>query len=205
MKAPHREAIHCVPRIPKYVFSLGLTVLVSFPGGSSLADEKVWASLKDGGKVVLMRHAHVDLGAGNPLRLEPGNCDAEVNLSRRGREQARRIGEAFRVRGIPVGDVLASPYCRAIDTGTRAFGKATPAQFLVVPQAAPAEQAALNTEQVFRLIAQHRGRLNLVLITHQPNIELISLEGTEQGEFVVLKPREGSDFDVVGKIFIESE
>ena len=93
-----------------------------------------------------MRHAHVDLGAGHPLRLEPGNCDAEVNLSRRGREQAKRIGEAFRVRGIPLGDVLASPYCRGIDTGTRAFGKATPAQFLVVPEAASAEQAGLNTQ-----------------------------------------------------------
>lgn len=197
--------IHRVSRLPKWVFSLGLTVLVSLPGGSSLADEKVWASLKDGGKVVLMRHAHVDLGAGNSLRLEPRNCDAEVNLSRSGREQAKRIGEAFRMRKIPVGDVLASPYCRAIDTGTRAFGKATPAQFLVVPQAASAEQAALNTEEALRLIVQHRGRLNLVLITHRPNIELISLEGTEQGEFVVLKPREDSDFDVVGKIFIEAE
>jgi phosphohistidine phosphatase SixA len=191
----------------RYVFAFGLTVLFLFSGELSLADEdeRVWAALKEGGKVVLMRHAHVDLATGNPLKLEPGNCDAEVNLSRRGREQAKRIGEAFRARGISVGDVLASPYCRAIDTGMLAFGKATPAQFLVVPAAVPAEQEPLNTESALQLIAQRRGPLNLVMITHRPNIELISLEGTEQGEFVVLKPREGHDFDVVGKIFIGTE
>ncbi len=187
------------------VLALGLVILASSHGGSSLADEMVWAALKEGGRVVLMRHAHVDLTIGNPLKLEPGNCDAEINLSRRGREQAKRIGEAFRARGISVGDVLASPYCRAIDTGMLAFGKARPAQFLVVPAAVSAERASLNTESALQLIAQHRGRLNLVMITHRPNIELISLEGTEQGEFVVLKPRKRHDFDVVGKIFIDVE
>ena len=43
------------------------------------------------------------------------------------------------------------------------------------------------------------------MITHRPNIEQISLEGTEQGELVVLKPKGGGDFDVVGKIFFAVE
>ena len=191
--------------LSRFVFAFGLTVLLSFSGESSLADERVWAALKEGGKVVLMRHAHVDLGAGNPLKLEPGNCDAEVNLSRRGREQAKRIGEAFRARRIPVGDVLASPYCRAIDTGMLAFGRATPASFLVVPEAVSSERAKLDTEQTLQLIAQLKGPRNLVMITHRPNIEQISLETTEQGELVVLKPKEGGDFDVVGKVFFAVE
>lgn len=58
-----------------------------------------------------MRHAHVDVRGGIG-RHEPGNCAVEVNLSNRGVDQARRIGEAFRIRGILVGNVLANPYCR---------------------------------------------------------------------------------------------
>jgi hypothetical protein len=39
----------------------------------------------------------------------PGNCAEEVNLSSRGVEQAKRIGETFRAHGIVVEDVLTSP------------------------------------------------------------------------------------------------
>ena len=81
------------------------------------ADEAIWSALKDGGKVVLMRHAAVDRSSGNPTLHTSGDCSKELNLSKLGREQAKRIGEMFRARGIFTGDVLASPYCRTMDTG----------------------------------------------------------------------------------------
>lgn len=184
----------------------GLTVILSFPGEPLLADdEKVWAALEKGGMVVLMRHTHVDLGAGNPLILAPGNCAAELNLTRRGREQAKRIGEAFRARHILIDDVLASPYCRSLETGILAFGRATSASFLIAPPAVSEERAALNTEHALQLIDQHKGPSNLVMITQEPNIANIILESAEQGELVVLKPKDGTDFDVVGKIFFAVE
>jgi phosphohistidine phosphatase SixA len=179
-----------------------LILLAPSPGGAR-ADEAAWAALKDGGKVVLLRHSQVD-SAGNPLRHEPGNCGVEQNLSGRGREQAKRIGEAFKARGIAVGDVLSSPYCRTMDTGMLAFGKATPAPFLVVPESVAADLAARNTQTALQRIAQHSGPLNLVLISHLPNVEVISLERIEQGELVVLKPRDGRDFDVVGRILVRA-
>ncbi len=37
-------------------------------------------------------------------------------LSDSGRAEARRIGQAIRNLGIPVGQVLASPYCRTMET-----------------------------------------------------------------------------------------
>src|SRR5262245_11468974 len=95
-------------------------------------DAQLWAALKQGGKVILLRHTHVDIREGIG-HLAPGNCAEEVNLSSRGVEQAKRIGEAFRARNIAVGEVWTSPYCRCVDTGMLAFGRATPVQFLRPP------------------------------------------------------------------------
>ena len=106
-------------------FLLCLGVLLAFSSGCALADdEQVWAALKEGGKVILLRHTHVVIREGIGV-LAPGNCAAEVNLSPRGLDQAKRMGEAFRAHGIAVGEVLTSPYCRCMDTGKLVFGHAT--------------------------------------------------------------------------------
>lgn len=112
-----------------------VAILLAVSVGRALADdEHIWAALKQGGKVILLRHTHVDIREGIGW-LAPGNCAAEVNLSPLGVEQARRIGEAFRTHSIAVGEVLTSPYCRCIDTGKLAFGRATPVTYLMPPGA----------------------------------------------------------------------
>jgi phosphohistidine phosphatase SixA len=162
-------------------------------------DERVWAALKQGGKVILLRHTHVDIQEGIG-RLAPGNCVEEVNLSVSGVEQAKFIGEAFRAHGIAVGEVLSSPYCRCTDTGTLAFGRATTVQYLMPPGAVSDSQAKTNNERVLQEILKHRDVSNLVMITHDLNISSIVLEPTvRMGELIVLQPH-GTDFNIVGKI-----
>lgn len=178
---------------------LWLVVLLTLSAGRAFADdESVWAALKQGGRVILLRHAHVDIREGMG-RLAPGNCAAEVNLSPRGVKQAKRIGKAFRAHGIVVGEVLTSPYCRCIDTGRLAFGRATDVQYLMPPGVVTDSQARLNDERVLQDILKHRGPSNLVMITHTLNIENIVLESVAMGEFFVLQPN-GLDFKVIGKI-----
>ena len=179
---------------------LGLVVLLTLSAGNALADdEQVWAALKQGGKVILLRHAHVDIQEGIG-RLAPGNCAAEVNLSASGIEQAKHVGEAFRAHGIAVGEVLTSPYCRCIDTGMLAFGRATAVQYLKPPGVVSDSQAKLNNQSVLQEILKHHDPSNLVMITHDLNISNIVLEPTiKMGEFFVLQPN-GADFDVIGNI-----
>ena len=87
----------------------GLVVLLAFGSSCALADDdQVWAALREGGKVILLRHTHVVIREGIG-KLASGNCAAEVNLSPRGVEQAKRLGEAFRAHGIEIEEVLASP------------------------------------------------------------------------------------------------
>ena len=179
---------------------LCLLVLLPLSARCALADDQqVWAALKQGGKVVLLRHTHVDIREGIG-RLAPGDCAAEINLSASGVEQAKRIGETFHAHGITIGEVLASPYCRCLDTGRLAFGRATAVQYLMPPGVVSDSQAKLNNERVLQEILKHHGRSNLVMITHDLNISNIVLEPTvKMGEFFVLQPHEG-DFDVIGKI-----
>ena len=182
------------------VLLLCLLVLLTFSHRRAAADdEQVWAALKQGGKVILLRHTHVDIREGIG-HLAHGNCAEEVNLSSRGVEQAKRIGKAFRAHGIAVGDVLTSPYCRCIDTGKLAFGRATPVQYLKPPGVATEGQAKMNRERVVQEILKHRDPSNLVMITHDLNIADVVLEDTvPMGEFFVVEPK-GTDFDIIGKI-----
>jgi phosphohistidine phosphatase SixA len=117
----------------------------------------------------------------HPCRTQPS----------RGIEQAKRIGEAFRDHGITVGEVLTSPYCRCIDTGKLAFGRATPVKYLMPPGVLSDSQATLNQERVVQDIRSHRSSANLVMITHDLNISNVVL--------FVLQPN-ATDFDVIGKI-----
>jgi len=181
---------------------ISLLVLLTLGAGGAFADdEKVWAALKQGGKVILLRHGHVDIREGMG-RLSPGNCAEEVNLSARGVEQAKRIGEAFRAHGIAVGAVLSSPFCRCIDTGQIAFGRATPVQYLVPPGVVSDSQAKLNDELVLQEILKHHDSSNLVMITHDLNIANVVFEPPVMGEFFVVQPN-GTDVDVIGKIHID--
>ena len=56
------------------------------------------------------------------------DCARQRNLTEAGRAEARAIGAAIKRLAIPVGDVLASPYCRTMETGRLIFGRATPTQ-----------------------------------------------------------------------------
>jgi phosphohistidine phosphatase SixA len=183
---------------------LFLMVALTIPAGRILADDdQVWAALRQGGKVILLRHTHVDIREGIGT-LAPGNCAAEVNLSSRGMEQAKRLGDAFRAHGIAVGEVLTSPFCRCVETGRIAFGRATAVRYLVAPGVAGDNQAKLNDEHLLQEILKHRDPSNLVMITHDLNIANVVLEPAVMGEFFIVRPN-GLDFDVIGKFRIDSQ
>lgn len=52
------------------------------------------------------------------------DCATQRNLTDKGRDEARRLGEHVRRLGIPIGPVHASPFCRTMETARLAFGKA---------------------------------------------------------------------------------
>lgn len=177
-----------------------LLAILSFQPSVSISETegKVWKKLKNGGLVVLMRHTST-VQKDNPLFRDP-SCLKERKLSEKGKKQAARIGEMFATKGVPIKKVLTSPYCRTTDTAKIAFSRGQPAEFLSVLEALPQEQAEANTDQLMQKIGSYSGNGNLILVTHAPNINAVSFEIVEMGEFLVLQPMGDDEFEVIGKI-----
>ena len=98
----------------------------------SLEGPALVEALKRGGYVLLMRHAATEHVAPDPQLFSLRDCSTQRGLSEEGREQARLIGKSFARLGIPVGQVLSSPYCRCLETGRLAFGRVTESELLSV-------------------------------------------------------------------------
>lgn len=163
-------------------------------------DESVWSALRSGRHVVLIRHAITEPGIGDPPGFRIGDCGTQRNLSEQGRKDAARIGEAFRRREIPVSEVLSSRWCRCLDTARLAFGRATPVPMLdsmFNDKEKPAEE---KIREVFEYVARRPETGNLVLVTHNQNIQALTGVSPASGEMVVVTPEQKGKFRVIGRI-----
>src|SRR4029434_6610277 len=102
-------------------WALALLLALAAPAGAS---EQLWALLKGGGQVILIRHAITTPGVGDPAGMRLDDCSSQRNLTDAGRAHARRLGDAFRARGIAVDRLLSSPWCRCLETARVAWGPA---------------------------------------------------------------------------------
>ena len=94
----------------------GLTVLFACPATHALAADDVWALLKKPGHVVLLRHSNAPGSQTESDDMNFKDCSIQRNLDAGGKAQAARIGDAFRKHGIAKLQLIASQYCRAIET-----------------------------------------------------------------------------------------
>lgn len=194
---------------PVGVFHIPLAAVLlaaGLPGmAPARADDTLWARLAEGGKVVLMRHASVVEGrnSGNSLLRDP-SCKGERNLSDQGRQEAKAIGEQFRVHNIPIEAVRHSPYCRTAETAKLAFGRGSEAAYLSLLEVLGTEAAAAQTATLNQVIGSYAGKGNLILVTHEPNINAVSFEMMKPADFVVLQPKGGSEFEELGVVRSDS-
>jgi broad specificity phosphatase PhoE len=165
------------------------------------ADEALWSLLRQGGQVVLVRHALTDPGVGDPPGFRVDACATQRNLSEQGRRDAQRLGEALRSRQVPVARVLSSPWCRCIDTARLVFGSS--------PQLEPAlgnlfgrrEREAPQVAALKKIVQAPPAQGNLFLVTHGSTT--LALTGVSPGtaEMVVLTPQ-GDGFRVAGRLAV---
>lgn len=166
--------------------------------GGAHADDQLWARLGQGGYVILVRHASTEPGIGDPPGFRLEDCRTQRNLSEAGRAESRRLGEAFRARGIPTGEVRSSQWCRCQDTARLAFGRAEPWPVLNSlfndSSREPALVAAVN-----ELAAGVRPPRNLVLVTHNFNIRALVGMSPGTAEIIVTRSENGR-LQLVGRI-----
>ena len=163
------------------------------------ASGEIWDLLKDGTHVALFRHASTVPGLGDPPGFRVDDCTTQRNLSAAGREESRRIGEAFRRHGVPVGRVLSSRWCRCLDTARLAFGRVEswpPLDSFFEDRSRESGQTAA----VRALLAEPVTGGTLVLVTHQVNITALTGIVPAAGEMVVLSRRPDGGVSVVGRV-----
>ena len=78
--------------------------------------------LRQGGYVIFFRHVLADQGT-DATQVILEDCNTQRNIADAGLRDARTIGQGFRLLSIPVGQVLSSEFCRALETAHIAFGR----------------------------------------------------------------------------------
>ena len=154
--------------------------------------------LKPGGFVVVFRHGTTNAISGLPEDQSPldlANCSEQAMLSEAGRDQARVIGRAFMSAGIPVGKVLASGYCRAIEMARLAFGRVETSDALLLrnfvpvagaPTPPPWPQRVAMMKKMIATVPE--ATTNTILITHFPNVNAALGVQIDFGDAVIVKP-----------------
>lgn len=185
---------------------LGAAGAVGMTGWSAAfaSDEAAWAALHQPGAIFLMRHAHAP-GIGDPPEFRLGACATQRNLDEQGRQEARHLGELFRERGIRLGAVLTSQWCRARETARLAFGAQAPGGVREEPVFnsffGGHGHAQRQTAAARALLRRWQGSGVLVVVTHHVNVHALTDVVVAPAEGLVVRPADGDGLlPVIGRV-----
>jgi phosphohistidine phosphatase SixA len=145
------------------------------------------AALREGGAVLMLRHARTEPGVGDPPGFRLGQCHTQRQLSEAGRVQARRIGQALAAHGLVPTAVRSSGWCRCIDTAELAFGRHEVWPALHSFFAERAVQREPQTAALRHALTRLPARGFEAWVTHQVNITALTGAWVDMGEAVVLR------------------
>lgn len=167
--------------------------------GPQLAD-----ALRQGGKVIFIRHATTEEDYADQIKAVMGNCASQRALSEAGWHEAKNIGAAIDWLDIPVGDVVASEYCRAWQTASLAFGryeKNPGLNFQPAEDYSETQIAAMRDAMTPLLAAQPADGRNTVLVGHDDPFEAATgIYPEPMGVAYVVEPDGRGGFKVLGNI-----
>ena len=158
-----------------------------------LSGERLVEALREGGLVLYLRHTATEEDVPDGVPTDP--CERQRGLTEQGRTQARAIGAALEALDVPVGRVLASPFCRTVETAELAFGSAE-ADDALLPVEAGASTAAVEA----LLSEEPEDGTNTVLVGHISNVRPASGATPEEGGTVVFRPDGDGRFRIAAEV-----
>ncbi len=167
---------------------------------SAAADDPLWSQLKKGGYVILMRNSAVDEGLGDPKGYKVNDCATQLNLTDKGRAEAKRIGDEFKKRKIPIKQVLTSAFCRTKETAQLAFGKADVWEALNSFYDKPERKSEQTRLLHQRLESPPTDGTNLILVTHGYNIVSAVGLNPDPGDMLIIAPSFRVGYKIVGEL-----
>ena len=162
--------------------------------------EKIVNLLKEGGKVVFIRHSYAP-GIGDPHFFDIKKCSTQRNLNGDGILQSKKIGDFFSKNNIKIDKVLSSEWCRCKDTAQIAFKTFETFDALnsfYDPRFEKNKIKQLKDLKTF--INRWNSNKNLILVTHFVVISEMLDIGVSSGEIVV----SDKNFSIQGTLEINS-
>lgn len=190
-----------------------LLVLSSALAFASAADARqdlpvdLLVDLRAGGHNIYFRHAATDWTQQDRIAAPAdwSSCDPAVarQLSEAGRAAAAAVGAAMRALAVPVSELVASPYCRTMETARRlGYGEPRPSEAVLnlrVADFAGGRDAVVAAAR--RLLASPPpDGGNRVIVAHGNVAREATPVYPAEAEAVVFRPDGRGGFDVIARV-----
>jgi phosphohistidine phosphatase SixA len=185
----------------------GMSFMAGAASAQTLSGEALVAALRQGGYIIVMRHASSPREVPDKQHANADNVNLERQLDEAGRASATAMGKALRDLRIPVGQVVTSPTYRARET-IRLAQWPNPKPYAelgdngqsmrVVPEA--------QAEWLQKQVTQAPMGTNTMIVTHFPNITRAfpqSSSGLADGEALIFAPDGKGGATLVARVQIE--
>jgi len=178
------------------------TATLAAPGLALATTEadRFWTLLREGGSIVLMRHALTVPGVGDPPEFRLGDCSTQRNLSEAGRAQSRQVGRSFTEASVFVSDVRSSAWCRCTETAELAFGRHR--VWAPLNSFFARDGRVQQTRAVLQALQGHQAPDQLVLVTHQVNISALTGQTPAMGELFLTRPAGQETLSVLARLTV---
>jgi phosphohistidine phosphatase SixA len=185
----------------------GIMLLAGAAPAQPLQGEALVKALRQGGYVVVMRHTSSPREAPDKQSANADNVNRERQLDEVGRASATAMGKALRKLKIPIGDVLASPTYRALET-VRYAQLGEPKTFAELGDGGQSMQGGTEAQAAWlqKRVTQFPARTDTVIVTHFPNITSAfpqQATGLADGEALVFGSDGKGGATLVARIKIE--
>ena len=162
-----------------------LILIFIFAPNISFSNDKFANILKEGKKIVFVRHALAP-GNGDPNNFNINDCSTQRNLNEEGRAQSEKIGNFFKNKNIKIHKVLSSEWCRCKETAKIAFGNY---QTFNALNSFYDERFAKNKSKQIKDLKDYidnwENDSNLIIVTHYVVISALINRVSSSGEMII--------------------
>lgn len=182
------------------------TILLSKPlditkPSKTILENELVQKLQNGGHIVYYRHSFTNKNQ-TDIKEDFNDCSTQRNLSAKGIETARKIGETLDKLKINISQVITSPYCRCVDT---AKYLSTPymvdhgLRFSLIKDRKETIQLTKHLQTLFTTISP-KSNENIFIVAHTSNLrEAVGLWPKPEAVMMIFK-RENGVLHFLGKI-----
>ncbi len=187
--------------------AVGIFLVAGAAHAQSVSGEALVEALRQGGHVVVMRHASSPRQAPDSQTANSDNVNLERQLDEEGRTTATALGQAFRDLQIPVGRVLSSPTYRALETVSYAqLGDAETRAELSNDARGMRGGTEAQATWLQDQVTQFAAGTNTIMVTHMPNVRGAFpdlADGLADGEALVFGPDGNGGAALLTRVKIE--